>query len=232
MNKVATDSSVKCTGRAAEALKAFRLREAALKKAGQKKPDMVAFKELRGIWTPEQQHGQIEGVPVGLKLNGRGEAAILGLHTQILKGIDAVQGEACYAICVAGKYADDDDHNDDGTLVYTGEGGQKKKNRPMEDQKLTTGNAALLMSIDTQLPIRVLRGGTLSGKPPEYFYDGLYKCIGYKYEPGAEGPFVYKFMLAPVENESKVRSIVVESTKSLNPCGVRGRLLSKCKWEE
>jgi len=223
------DSPSRCSGRPAEALDAFRRREASLKLAHQKKPDMVAFKELREAWTPDREHGQIEGVPVGLKLRGRGEAAILGIHTQILRGIDAVRGESCYAVCVVGKYADDDDHGSDGTLVYTGEGGQKKKSRQVEDQKLTVGNAALLRSIDTQLPIRVLRGRTRTGKSPEYFYDGLYQCNDYKYEPSAEGPLVYKFTLVPLANESKERSIVVESARSPNLCGNKRRLLDKRK---
>lgn len=216
-----------CTGRAAEALAAFRRREISLKMMNQFKPDMVAFKELRGTYSPDKQHGQIEGVPVGLKLHGRGEAAILGIHTQILRGIDSIKGEACYAICVAGKYVDDDDHDADGTLVYTGEGGQKKTRYQVEDQTLTVGNAALLQSIDTQLPIRVLRGRTKTGKSPEYFYDGLYKCTGYTYGPSTEGPLVYKFTLVPIENESQKRSIMVESTRPPKTRAPRDRLLDK-----
>lgn len=226
-----TSNHPECTGRAAEALNAFRERESVLMVENQKKPDMVAYKELRSKWTPDREHGQIDGVPVGLKLFGRGEAAILGIHTQILRGIDAIQGESCYAICVAGKYADDDDGNLDGTLVYTGEGGQKKKNRGIEDQKNTVGNAALIRSSETQLPIRVLRGRRdPKAISPEYYYDGLYRCTGYTYEAGAEGKMVYKFTLVPIANESKARSIMVESTKPKTSS--KERLLLKRKRED
>lgn len=221
-----------CTGSAAEALSAYREREAFLKRNGQHEPDMVAFKELRSTWTPERQHGQIGGVPVGLKLGGRGQAAILGIHKQMLRGIDAVKDESCFAICVAGKYADDDDdHGSDGTIVYTGEGGQKKGHQ-VEDQKRSAGNAALIESIDTQLPVRVLRGRQRGHHAPEYYYDGLYKCTGYRYEASAEGPLVYKFTLAPIENESKARSIMVEPIRSPSPSGPRSRLLQKRKRED
>ena len=152
----------------------------------------------------------------------------MGIHRQILRGIDAVRGESCFAVCVSGKYVDDDDHKADGTLVYTGEGGQKKGHQ-VEDQKKTVGNASLLQSIDTQLPIRVLRGRMHPRETAEYFYDGLYKCTGSSCEASREGPMVYKFMLIPINSESKLRSITVEPTRSPHHCRPRSRPLHKSK---
>ena len=54
----------------------------------QRKPDMIAFKELRNGLTPERVHGHIAGVDVGARFGGRGELAILGVHTQMMRGID------------------------------------------------------------------------------------------------------------------------------------------------
>ena len=54
----------------------------------QRKPDMIAFKELRSELTPERRHGHIAGVEVGARFGGRGELAILGVHTQMMRGID------------------------------------------------------------------------------------------------------------------------------------------------
>ena len=89
-----------CTGSAAEVLARYRKEHDRLKREGQRKPDMVAFKRLKYEWAPafDESHGEISGVPIGLNLLGRGEAAILGIHTQILCGIDAGRDEACYAV--------------------------------------------------------------------------------------------------------------------------------------
>eukprot|EP00550_Attheya_septentrionalis_P001403 CAMPEP_0198288370 /NCGR_PEP_ID=MMETSP1449-20131203/6877_1 /TAXON_ID=420275 /ORGANISM="Attheya septentrionalis, Strain CCMP2084" /LENGTH=529 /DNA_ID=CAMNT_0043986487 /DNA_START=134 /DNA_END=1723 /DNA_ORIENTATION=- len=214
-----------CSGDAAIALEIFRELESTLKHAGRRKSDMIAYKELSPKWTPKRQHGHIPGVPVGVYLHGRGEAAILGLHRQIVRGIDSLDGESCYAICVSGGYVDDDDHRPDGSLVYTGVGGQKGRHQ-VTDQKSQGGNDALLRSIDTHLPIRVLRGGQIKGGGAEYFYDGLYTCISYTYEASLDGPKVYKFTLVPIEKESK-RSIVVSPTRP--PGAQRPRIIPKKK---
>jgi hypothetical protein len=76
-------------GRAAQTLAAYckRVRELSHKP----KADMVAYKELRHQWTPALHHGHISGVPVGAYFERRGEAAILGVHTQMMRGIDSRQ---------------------------------------------------------------------------------------------------------------------------------------------
>ena len=225
-----------CTGRAAEALEAFHERQAELRAMQHAKPDMIAYKELRQKYVPEKQHGHIEGVPVGVELQSRREAAILGIHTQILRGIDAVKDESCYAVCISGGYVDDDDHDPDGTIIYAGVGGQDKQKgkHQVKDQTEDAYNASLLRSIDTGLPIRVLRGHHGGKKGNHYYYDGLYQCIEYTYEPSAdtyepseEGPMVYKFILEPIEKQNK--SIQVEAdAKTRSPTGdrVRDRLLA------
>lgn len=163
---------------------------------------MVAYRELRHAWTPSpRRHGELEGVPIGLKLSGRGEAAILGIHTNILSGIDAVKDEACYAVCLSGGYADDNDHvTDDDKVIYTGCGGQKGKHQD-RDQVENIANMSLITSVDTADPIRLLRR-TKKGKP-EYYYEGLYRCTDCTHETSVDGPYkVYKFTLVPIPGKS------------------------------
>ena len=218
------DGPPACTGRAAEALAAFRAREAELRAAGQRKPDMVAFKELRFRYqhggADEPEHGALPGVPVGLTLRGRGEAAILGIHTSILSGIDARIGAACFAVCVSGGYTDDDDHRADGSIVYTG-CGQNRGRRQVADQEETYSNASLIMSCNTGLPIRVLRGRKEGGKPV-YVYDGLYVCKDYTYEPSLDGPKVYKFTLVPAAGNERPKSFAVDNQSSSSALPVKG----------
>ena len=202
-----------CTGRAAEALAVYRVRESELRGTGQSKPDMVAFKELRRRWTPpEREHGELPGVPVGVRLQGRGEAAILGIHTKILSGIDAQLGESCFAVCMSGGYADDNDHCSDGSITYTGCGGQMVR-RQVTDQEENTANASLIMSCDSGLPIRMLRGHEENGEMV-YVYDGLYICKDYTYGPSQDGPKVYKFKLVPAEGNEKPKAFAVEYQSS------------------
>lgn len=131
---------VQCWDEAAQALQIYRQRVKELENIQQKKPDMVAYKELRHTWIPSQrnrQHGELPGVPIGLCLRSRGEAAILGIHQKILSGIDAIQGRSCYAVCISGGYIDDKDDISNGTIYYTGEGGQDKRGaRTSERSKL------------------------------------------------------------------------------------------------
>ncbi|KAG1666349.1 hypothetical protein FOA52_007887 [Chlamydomonas sp. UWO 241] len=75
------------------------------------KPDMQAYKSLNKELTPKDVYGHVPGIAVGDTFNGRGEAAILGLHVRILQGIDAITTttKGAYAICLSGGHADDKD---------------------------------------------------------------------------------------------------------------------------
>lgn len=56
----------------------------------QAKPDMTAYSKLREQHTPKPSHGHIPGIAVGQAFKGRGELAITGLHTAMMKGIMAL----------------------------------------------------------------------------------------------------------------------------------------------
>lgn len=181
-----------CWGRPQEVLEIYRKRVNELEALGQRKPDMVAFKELKGL-AGERQHGALPGVPGGLYLKNRGEAAILGIHQSICRGIDYEKDEACYAVCLSGAYLDDDETNN-GAIHYTGEGGRGKNGRQERDQLESPGNQALIRSSESDDIVRLLKGTSKAG----YFYMGLYRCTGYTYEKGHDGWKVYRFTLEPL----------------------------------
>mmetsp|Transcript_4389 Transcript_4389/g.5070 ORF Transcript_4389/g.5070 Transcript_4389/m.5070 type:complete len:405 (-) Transcript_4389:85-1299(-) len=188
-----------CTGIAKETLELFRIKQREIQALGRAKPDMIAYKELRFRHTPERSYGMLPGIPIGLRLEGRGEAAILGIHTKILSGIDAIKDESCYAVCLSGGYIDDEAEDSEGgkTFYYTGEGGRKGK-RQVTDQVENVSNASLMMSVRTKLPIRLLRGGPTKRNGILYAFEGLYRCVGFTYEPSLDGPKVFKFELRPI----------------------------------
>lgn len=50
---------------------------------------MIAFSQLKGDLTPPKTYAHIAGVEIGARFGGRGEVAILGIHTQMMRGIDS-----------------------------------------------------------------------------------------------------------------------------------------------
>ena len=211
--------------RQAKLLKTFRKHMYHLQNIEHKrKPDMIAYKEMRQsrelrrrfpFFDGPRRHGLIEGVPIGLRLRGRGEAAVLGIHRQMMRGIDFEQNEPCFAVCVSGGY-EDDNVLDNGDILYTGEGGQTKGFQT-EDQKEKNGNAALVKSCRTRTPIRVIRGGAVDGGGAEYCYEGLYECVEYDHVQSTQNPdvWVYQFHLRPIAGQSIQSGIRVEHGRSV-----------------
>mmetsp|Transcript_2671 Transcript_2671/g.5102 ORF Transcript_2671/g.5102 Transcript_2671/m.5102 type:complete len:357 (+) Transcript_2671:53-1123(+) len=193
------------TGMPLEALNHYRHVVYELTQKQECKPDMIAYKELRHKYScTERKHGLLEDIPVGLVVEGRGEAAILGIHTQILSGIDSEIGKPCFAVCISGKYDDADGENEDGTIIYTGSGGLKN-NKQVKNQTLSAPNIALIKSYETGVPVRVLRR---YGDGIEYRYEGVYKCIGFEKTPSSDGPLVYSFKLHPMPHGASFYSIM------------------------
>lgn len=182
-------------------LQKFRTLQSKLEQEGRPKPDMVAYKELRNQ-KATKSHGELKGVPIGLVLSGRGEAAILGIHTAILAGIDFTKEEACYAVCSSGKYNDKEESALNGGVIhYTGMGGLNKEGKQTEDQQKTPANSSLIRSYKTQKPIRVLRKDHSNPRNLAYRYEGLYRCNEYTYKGS---PKVYTFHLTPIPGKSLV----------------------------
>jgi hypothetical protein len=55
----------------------------------QSKPDLIANSELAEL-RPPLSHGHVPGVVVGQEFANRGELAIVGIHTQIMRGINSL----------------------------------------------------------------------------------------------------------------------------------------------
>jgi len=101
------------------------------------------------------------------------------------------------SIVLAGQY--EEDNFEDEEILYSGNGGRDPKTgRQIMDQVATTGIKALLRSIETGLPVRVLRKVPAEdGGLEVYRYEGLYQVVGSTYGPGKSGFQVYVFRLRP-----------------------------------
>ncbi|KAL2642097.1 hypothetical protein R1flu_009684 [Riccia fluitans] len=130
--------------------------------------------------------GQIEGIEVGRRFSSRGEMSVLGLHRELLGGInvvvmkDSADGvETRIGTSIVFGLGDDYPDNKFGLgendlSIYSGEGGspsRKERDRnkvkitkgldgslKYTDQKLTGGNLALRKSFERKIPTRVIKG--------------------------------------------------------------------------
>eukprot|EP00884_Botryococcus_braunii_P016656 jgi/Botrbrau1/3674/Bobra.0008s0006.4 len=167
----------------------------------QRKPDMVAFNQLRSAFTPEGVVGHIPGIKIGEKFRGKGELAILGLHCTIAAGIYC-KGETAYAIVMSGEYQDDQDHGNG--FTYTGMGNHQG-GRQVADQEWVRGNLALRKSFQNGQPVRVCRGYPSKdpqNRTPIFSYCGLYKITKATREVGKDGYLVCLFEFVPYPGHS------------------------------
>lgn len=141
--------------------------------------------------------GVVPGVEVGDMFYFRFEMSLIGLHSQIMAGIDTMTAkfgnvDDTVAVCIvsAGVYDNDDDDVD--AIVYSGQGGSGK-----DDQKLERGNLALERSLHRGNEIRVVRTAKDFTCPSGriYIYDGLYKIHESWVEKAKSGFNVFKFKL-------------------------------------
>jgi hypothetical protein len=135
--------------------------------------------------------GKIPGTNRGDRFKRRAEIRLAGLHRQPGRGIDG-SAEGAVAVVFAGGYIDD--VWDSREAWYTGEGGQDRRGRQVHDQQLVRGNLALQRNVESGLPVRVLRRVDKGGDF-EYIYEGLYAVEDCRYEPGKDGPKVFRFLL-------------------------------------
>jgi len=152
----------------------------------------------RGVNLATYVFGEIPGNPVGTTYVNRTAAMRAGVHQISMPGIAGNRHVGCVSICVNGGYSDDDDRGDE--IIYTGEGGNDTATkRQTADQKLSSsGNAALLYSVTTGLPVRVIRGpkSDWAGAPTTGFrYDGLYKVVEHWGTTGLDSFWIWQFRL-------------------------------------
>ncbi|WP_165976980.1 YDG/SRA domain-containing protein [Arthrobacter nitrophenolicus] len=146
--------------------------------------------------------GEIEGVPVGTPFVDRDDVRAKGLHRHKQAGISGNYEDGADAIVVSGGYKDDQDHGD--WILYTGQGGRNDRGRQVEDQTLTRGNKALVLSEERGLPVRVIRGagGDPAHSPKKgYRYDGLFHIVRHWVEDSYDGPQIYRYELRMLDGQ-------------------------------
>lgn len=141
--------------------------------------------------------GAIPGVTAGQEFDSREAAAEAGVHRPLQAGICGTAAHGAESIVVSGGYEDDEDHGD--VIIYTGQGGRDMRTgQQVRDQELTRGNAALVTSMTTGIPVRVIRGceGDPAHSPAKgYRYDGLFRVEDYWSENGQSDHLVWRYRL-------------------------------------
>lgn len=203
------------------------------------------MKAKNSICYPTPKIGNLEGMEVGFLCYSRAEMAAVGLHTQLMQGIDYIASRPGInfiphesgrktsdyrlpiATCIVMSGGYEDDHDEGDTISYTGSGGsnQKGDKRQMRSQEMNPANQALVNSYEQGLPIRVVRGHQLSKgqksksyQPPKvYTYNGLYKITDYNLCGGQSGFSVYKFTLVRIEGQSPLETEKVQFLGKKDP---------------
>ena len=143
--------------------------------------------------------GPVPGIVEGDVFKNRLGVSLARLHRPIRIGISGSPGEGAESIVLSGQYKDDEDLGD--VILYVGHGGRDAKTgRQIADQTLTGVNAALARSVETGLPVRVVRGPGFSAYAPAagYRYDGLYRVVSHEPKRGKSGFLVWLFRLEKV----------------------------------
>ncbi|WP_353145826.1 YDG/SRA domain-containing protein [Chryseobacterium sp.] len=142
--------------------------------------------------------GEIEGFQEGHLFKDRQEIMDNNFHRTLQAGIDGNKKVGASVIILSGGYEDDIDHGHE--IIYTGAGGNDANTKKqIKDQSWdNTSNAALLVSMDQGLPVRVIRGYKHKSdySPREgYKYAGLYSVIDAWEEIGKSGYKICRFLL-------------------------------------
>ena len=142
--------------------------------------------------------GHVGSYRPGDTFRNRIELALSGVHRPRRTGVCGTQQLGAESIVLAGQYEEDDFGEDE--ILYSGNGGRDPKTGcQITDQVPTTGILAMLRSIETSLPVRVLRKVPAEDNGPDvYRYEGLYQVMGSSYGPGKSGFQVYVFRLRPI----------------------------------
>lgn len=144
--------------------------------------------------------GHISYYQPGDIFRNRLELSASGMHRPRRSGVCGTQHEGAESIVLADQY--EDNHFSEDEIIYAGQGSRDAKTGfQTANQVGTPRNLALLKSIETGQPVRVLRKVTAVAEAAEnvYRYEGLYQIVSYQYEPGKSGFRVYGFRLLPYE---------------------------------
>ena len=144
---------------------------------------------------PQSVFGHVGSYRPGDTFRNRIDLAISGVHRPRRAGVCGTQQLGAESIVLAGQYEDDDFSEVE--IRYSGNGGRDPKTgRQATNQVATSTNLALLKSVGTSQPVRVLRKvPALGGGPDVYRYEGLFSVVRSSFGPGRSGFNVYVFWL-------------------------------------
>ncbi|MFJ1758410.1 YDG/SRA domain-containing protein [Kitasatospora sp. NPDC088134] len=152
----------------------------------------------------DSDFGPVPGVDLGQIFASRRLLFDAGVHRQLQAGISGRKEHGAQSIVVSGGYEDDEDYGN--VIIYTGQGGRDAATgQQVKDQELTRGNAALVTSLSTGWPVRVVRSLTEHRRKAVdgYRYDGLFRVEDYWSELGRSGFLVWRYRLAQLEEGEK-----------------------------
>ena len=146
---------------------------------------------------PVSRFGHVSTYRPGDTFRNRLELAFSGLHRPPRAGVCGTYALGAESIVLAGQYEDDEFNEEE--IRYSGNGGRDPKTGHQTTNQIAAGtNLALLRSVETNHPVRVLRKVPAEdGGPDVYRYEGLYAVVGSSYGPGKSGFQVYVFRLRP-----------------------------------
>ncbi|KAL3521368.1 hypothetical protein ACH5RR_019517 [Cinchona calisaya] len=181
------------------------------------KAAMLLKKEQQWV-NVEPTFGHVPGVVIGDQFQYRAELALVGLHHELLAGINyaTIEGKS-FAISIVDSGRYENKLKSPNVLVYSGHGSNPKfKAQNLEDQKLEGGNLALKNSMDAKLPIRVIRKTMLAAnatKKKMYIYDGLYVVSRFWPEKSDSDKMSFMFELVRVSGQPDCNHITLSKPR-------------------
>lgn len=178
-------------------------------------------------------YGAVLGVDIGTQFLDRRELHNAKVHRPLQAGICGTQRTGgAESICISGGYKDDKDYGD--LIIYTGHGGRDPdtKEQVSDQHAGDPGNAALITSQMSKLPVRVIRGseaGTEHSPPSGYSYDGLFTVADHWSTTGLDGFKILQFRLEAL-NEDADNSTYFEDSY-IDPQRSRAHLAPN-RWEQ
>ncbi|KAF8063465.1 PUA-like domain-containing protein [Lyophyllum atratum] len=166
-----------------------------------------------GLPPPTDRRFGDRGYPVGSTFESRESLRKAGMHGPTVAGIWGSVDLGAFSVIVSGGYADDRDEGD--FIEYTGTGGQGDsygaRGEQIYDQSWEhKDNRSLQRSVETQRPIRVIRGKAEGSKyAPEFGYrfDGMYIVEKAFSAKGVHGFLVCKFHLRRLPGQPPVPTL-------------------------
>ncbi|MFF2275752.1 YDG/SRA domain-containing protein [Agromyces sp. NPDC058126] len=151
--------------------------------------------------------GTPDGVTPGQFFIDRRELHDAFVHRPLQAGISGTGKDGADSIVMSGGYVDDQDYGS--YVIYTGHGGNDPNTRrQIADQTPDApGNAGLITSMISGLPVRVVRGPHRSSRfaPSRgYVYSGLYSVTSWWSKTGRDGFQIVQFRLDAIEQQTAV----------------------------